>query len=270
MSLEKRQVALNKISQLKAQASDSPVFKQISLQSFTQDLNNRVQNPDGINQSHLNVCGAATFARFWLMTDPENFVQTAFDLYNTGKAQYKNVPLTAHMDMHNNATNLNTVDWLVASSLQNAGGLAGYSPVNEMGGLRGIALPTKVQEWMAALPNMTSESVSRAASIDAINNTIQSGGFVAFLVNVNALDNYFTNKSYRNEDLTFTQKIATMAHSVVGNHYVALNSEITAKEDGTLRFEVWTWGVSLEVIMPQSELAITITQTYLIRPTTLA
>lgn len=270
MSIEKRQIALEKVAQLKSQAANSPVFNKISLQDFVRDLTNRVQNPDGINQSHLNVCGAATFARFWLMTDPENFVKTAFELYQTGKAAYQNVELVAHADMYTNTTNLNIIDWLVSSSLQNAGGLAGYSPVNEMGGLRGIALPTKVHEWMKALPNMEAESISRCASLDLINNTVKNGGLVAFLVNVNALDNYFTSASYRNEDTTFTQKLATMAHSVVGNHYVALNSEMTAKEDGSVRFYVWTWGTSLEVVMPQSELTTTITQTFLIRQASLA
>ena len=266
MSIEKRQSALSTLSVLQAQTSDSTVFTKISLAEFVKDLAQRVQNPDGINQAHLNICGAATFIRFWLMTDPESYVKTAFDLYKNGKAQYKNIPLVAHVDMYANRTHLNLIDWLMASALQNAGGLVGYSPVNEMGGIRGIALPSKVQEWMAALPNMQVESVARAASVDTINSTLQQDGFVALLVNVNALDNYFTNASYRAEDKSFMDKMKTALNSVTGNHYVALNTPIAAKEDGSLRFEVWTWATSLEVVMPHTELSNCIAQTFLIRP----
>lgn len=246
-------------------SQNSPYFKHVGLKDFINDLKDRLQHPDYLNQSHLNVCGAATFCRFWIKADPENFVHTAHTLYQSGTAKYQNTTLTANTDMYEQTTSLNKIDWLMTASLQNAAGWLGYNPEKELGGVRGIALPGQVGKWLADLPNMSLEHKSTCPDTHTLNLAFSHNGAVAFLVNVNLLDNYFTDTTYRNTDDSFKNRMATFFNGITGNHYVALNSLITWQGD-QIRFEVWTWGTSLEVVMPIAQLSECITQVYMLRP----
>ncbi len=264
---EQQQRALQLVqdwAQTKAPAQ-SP-FAKVSVQEFVSDLLKRLNAPDEVNQSFLNVCGAATFKRFWIKSDPEGYAKTTLELFQNGKAQYRNVPLEVHTEMRTQSCPLNVADWLVTASLQNASGYLGYNPNAELGGVRGIALPHKVRFWLENLPLHACEHISGCTSTDVLNSVFQQGGAVAWLVNINHLDDYFTNAVYRNTDEGFTQKVTAFFGGLTGNHYIALNTPITPTADGKARFEVWTWGNSLEVIIPTSELHKCVTQTYLLRP----
>lgn len=262
---EKLDKAHSYIDYISQNSKPSPHFKNIGLLDFVNDLKDRLKSPDGLNQSHLNVCGAATFCRFWIKADPENFVHTAHSLYQSGTAQYQNTTLTANTSMYDQSTHLNKIDWLMTASLQNAAGWLGYNPEKELGGVRGIALPAQVGKWLADLPQMTLAQQSSVPDIHTLNTVFSNKGAVAFLVNVNLLDNYFTHPAYRNNDDSFKNKMTTFLNSLTGNHYIALNSLITWQGE-QIRFEVWTWGTSLEVIMPISQLSECITQVYMLSP----
>jgi hypothetical protein len=264
MDSDNRQKAEAALLQISHSGQESARFAQLPLADFVEAMRNRLKDPDGVNQSHLNVCGAATFLRFWLIQDPENFVKIAFELYLNGCAKYKNVELVAHEEMYQQATHLNKIDWLVAASLQNAGGFLGYNPESEMGGVRGIALPSQVAHWLGALPRMTLEQVSTMPSIDTINQVFSKNGAVALLVNINLLDDHFTNPAYRNTENNFKDKLTSFFGSIAGNHYIALNSVIS-REGDNFRFHVWTWGTSLEVLIPVDKIAAAINQFYLLR-----
>lgn len=264
MNSDSQQKALADLQQISDSGKESPIFNFLPLADFVQDMRSRLKDPNGVNQSHLNVCGAATFLRFWLIQAPENFVKTVFELYIHGRAKYKNVELVANAEMYQQQTHLNKIDWLTAASLQNAGGYLGYNPDSELGGLRGIALPSQVAHWLGALPRLTLEQVSTFPNIDTINQVFSQNGAVALLVNINLLDDYFTNPSYRNAENNLKDKLVSFFGSIAGNHYIALDSVIS-REGDNFRFHVWTWGISLEVLMPVDKVAACINQVYLLR-----
>jgi hypothetical protein len=265
MDVEKKKKAEGLIAAFEKEAKASPIFKHITYAEILLAIKVRLNNPDGVDQANLNVCGAATFSRFWLIQDPEGYTKAVIELYMKGKTTYNGIKIEANSKMKDQNTALNEVDWLLMASLQNSGGLLGYNPEKEMGGIRGIALPSKVLEWFEKLPNTETEKYSKDLDPAVINATYKGGGAVVFLINANVFDNYFTDQRYNSPDDTFMKKVATAFNGITGNHYVALNSPITKKGD-LLRLEIWTWGTSLEVVMSPKAFKSGVVKTYLVKP----
>lgn len=265
MDEEKKKKAETLIDDFQKEGKASPVFKHITYDEILAAIKVRLNNPDGVNQKNLNVCGAATFSRFWLIQDPAGYTKAVLELYMKGKTTYNGIKIEANSKMKDQDTTLNEVDWLLMSSLQNAGGLLGYNPEKEMGGLRGIALPGKMLDWFQKLPNTETEKYSKDLDPAEINATYKGRGAVVFLINANVFDNYFTDQRYNSPDDTFMKKAATAFNGITGNHYVALNSPIT-KQGDLLQLKIWTWGTSLEVLMSPKAFKSGVVKTYLIKP----
>ena len=265
-------ISENAMNQARAHISDfaptstSP-FTGISQSRFETDLLARLQYPNAWNQNELNVCGASTFGRVWLLHDTLGFVQSVMHLYYQGRVSYNGLLIEANEAMFAQTPNsyMNVVDWLIAASLQNSSGLLGYNPTMELGGLRGIALPYKVVEWFEKLPNIDLHTSSKDHDWLRMNTTLNSGGAVSWLVNINHLDDYFTDTAYRQEEQGFFGKAAAFLGSFTGNHYIGLDSRLQFEGDH-FKFKVWTWGTSLEVLIPPAELEKAITKSIFVLP----
>lgn len=247
------------------------VFLKITKAEFVQALKQRVADPKGVDQSQLNLCGAASFMVLWIERDPRGFTKAAIELFQKGKSKYKEIEIKANKAMFEKEEyephkySLQLVDWMMLSSLQNASGLLGYNPNKELGGIRGIGLPGKVLEWFKQLTGGEAKKYKKDFKPSALNKLYKEDHYILFLVNVNKLDDYFTDRRYQNPDDGFFKKLATFFNGITGNHYVVLNSPIR-KEGDDLVFDLWTWAENLEVRIPGRPFKKAIVQTFVVEP----
>lgn len=247
------------------------VFLKISKSEFVSALKQRVADPKGVDQSQLNLCGAASFMVLWIERDPRGFTKAAIEVFQTGKSMYKDIEIKANKAMFEREEfspqkyRLQLVDWMMLSSLQNASGLLGYNPDNELGGIRGIGLPGKVLEWFEKLSGGDAKKYKKDFKPSALNKLYRQDHYILFLINVNLMDNYFTDASYKNPDDGFFAKMATFFAGLTGNHYVVLNSPIR-KEGDELVFDLWTWAKNLEVRIPGRPFKKAVVQTFVVEP----
>ncbi len=252
---------------------DTPedVFLEISKAEFVEALKIRVSNPKDVDQNQLNLCGAASFMVLWIERDPRGFTRAAIELFQTGKSTYKDIKIKANKSMFENDEvrsgkySLQLVDWLVLSSLQNASGLLGYNPDKEMGGVRGIGLPGKVLKWFEKLSGGEAKKYKKDFKPSELNQLYKADNYILFLVNVNLLDDYFSDTRYQDPNDSFQQKKSAFFAGVTGNHYVVLNSPIR-KEGDDLVLDLWTWGRTLEVRIPPRAFQKTVVQTFVVAP----
>ncbi|MGH1338891.1 MAG: hypothetical protein ACRBFS_22435 [Aureispira sp.] len=247
------------------------VFLEITKGEFVYALKQRIADPTGVDQSQLNLCGAASFMVLWIERDPRGFAKAAIELFQTGKSTYKEVKIKANKSMFGKTEfepkkyNLQLIDWMMLSSLQNASGLLGYSPTKEMGGIRGIGLPGKVLKWFEKLSGGEVKKYRKDLKPSALNKLYREDHYILFLINVNRLYDYFTEIKMNNPKSGISKKMSNFFNGITGNHYVVLNSPIR-KEGEELVFDLWTWANSLEVRIPGRIFKKTVVQTFVVEP----
>lgn len=70
----------------------STAFPNVKPEDFVKNLNDRINNPDGLCQGeHSNFCGpSALMSQVFASTDPQGYVNFMLDLYQNGSATYNN------------------------------------------------------------------------------------------------------------------------------------------------------------------------------------
>ena len=253
------------------EATAEDVFLEITKGEFVYALKQRIANPKGVDQSQLNLCGAASFMVLWIERDPRGFAKAAIELFQTGKSTYKDIKIKANKSMFGKSEfepqkySLQLVDWMMLSSLQNASGLLGYSPTKEMGGIRGIGLPGKVLKWFEKLSGGEVKKYRKDLKPSELNKLYKEDHYILFLVNVNRLYDYFTSIKSSSSKGKVAKKMSNFFNGITGNHYVVLNSPIR-KEDDELVLDLWTWAKSLEVRIPGRIFKKTVVQTFVVEP----
>lgn len=259
------------ITAFEQEETSEDVFLKITKPEFVRALKERVADPKCVDQSQLNLCGAAAFMVLWIERDPRGFTKSTIEVFQTGKSTYKDIEIKANKAMYEKAEfepkkySLQLVDWMMLSSLQNASGLLGYNPNKELGGLRGIGLPSKVLKWFEKLSGGEAKKYRKDFKPSALNKLYKEDHYILFLINVNLMDNYFTNEARQNPDNGFFAKMATFFNGITGNHYVVLNSPIT-KQGDDLVFDLWTWADNVEVRIPVRPFNKAVVRTFVIAP----
>lgn len=253
------QAAKAVLSNFEQDNNSSSAFKNLDKGTLLQELRDRIDSPEDPDQDRLNLCGAATFTNVWLQRDPEGYAKAVIELYQTGKTTYNDIKIKANKKMFDQApSGTNVLDWLLLSSLQNAGGLLGYNPEKELGGLRGIALPGKMMKWFESLPDTETKKYRKDRTAAQLNVAIKAGSSVIFLVNMTAFDNYITDRKF--PDTKFDPSVVG---NLTGNHYIILASEVKMN-GGNLEFDIWTWATEYMVSIPEKAYKKAVKKTFVI------
>lgn len=259
------------IDQYAKETTEEDKFDKITKEEFIQALKERIKDPKGVDQSQLNLCGAASLVVMWIEREPQTFAQAAIELFQKGKAKYKDIKLKANKRMFKldnyepGKYALQLVDWLMLSSLQNAKGPFGYSPDKEMGGIRGIGFPKRVLSWFESLGG-EAKKYRRDLAVSELNQLYREDHYIVFLINVGLMDDYYANTYPANPNDTKKEKLSTFFSGITGDHYVVLNSSIETNSSGELVFDIWTWANNVGIEIPLKKFEKAVIQTFVVEP----
>jgi hypothetical protein len=130
-------------------------------------LRDLVNNPNGIDQDHLNLCGPAAFVRAWARRDPLAVARLGTDLYQEGKgiigtslpvepsqrlidADYTAIRTEYDSRPGNNSFMNNASSWMVLSSLRNSENIFPRFDGTAESQVSGITTPREIEKWMRA------------------------------------------------------------------------------------------------------------------------
>lgn len=96
------------------------VFFNINPANFLNDLQNRIEHPEGINQQHAAVCGPATFLYGMALKGPLRYSMFACNLFMLGSARLGNLNIVASADVRGAAPlhGISAADWVTLASLR--------------------------------------------------------------------------------------------------------------------------------------------------------
>ena len=115
--------ALARIREFKGGRSDWPHINRAQL---VEALEDRVMDPNLIDQAGQNVCGVVAMLRAWALDSPVDYVSLALDLYTRGTGQLKGGRLgaprwvTPSSELKSEAPpgGMNPADWLLSASIR--------------------------------------------------------------------------------------------------------------------------------------------------------
>jgi hypothetical protein len=236
-------------------------FHHFTVQEVEQGINDRIANPNLIDQGTTSLCGMAVVTYFYAKHKPNDYKQFVKSLHKNGEATsaagyHLKKDQTEHLwDYERNAkqgypndstrkTTIHPVDFMLLSSLRTQeNGALDYEPnrdhfvAGKKEELTGMSLPNEVEKLMRELigfksvVNKTNLAFSKPNFYDVVNyaqklqNYLASGYSVALLVNMGFL---------YNEKRAFS----------IPEHWVGLGSISVNQASKTITMQLFTWGES--------------------------
>jgi hypothetical protein len=234
-------------------------------------LDERILDPNKIDQRNTNVCGIAAFVRDWAEDDPIGYAWLGIYLYEAGwgrigkgsmlgqvvrpSSQLKNSPIPYQENYYNNghAREMNHADWIILASVRESfNSVMTYTGNDPLEMLSGMTLPSEVVKAFKA--------AGYTSVVDKTNWALGEG-----FDNVQEASSRFQNKEkvvlLINMRMLTDSTIDTEAVIATSNHWVGLLSPIQLKLVGkdyrVSGFDVFTWGEKRRVPQSGSDFAFT-------------
>jgi len=214
----------------------SSIWINIRRGDVARDLRTRIDSPNLVDSSLVNLCGPAAFFRNLDLDDPVSYVTAAIDLYDktTCSIGTLNVRTNTWLWTSSAPKGMTSVDWMMLASLRNSQNTAvRYESASD--GFAGITMPSGLSGWF------------------------QAAGYTSTINETNVL---FTKSEahIRRADMLYDHgykvclficakmlKAATHANrSFTPDHWVVLDSPITL-QSGNISCRVFSWGDSMPV-----------------------
>ena len=236
----RKEAAANRICDF-MKRKGSPFFPKLDRDIVGIDLLMRVANPGIIHQRAAGFCGIVSFL-FSLATDaPANYAQFAIDLFEKGRATFRNLEIKPSSDCRNYSPGqkMNQADWLTAASIRDSENLI-FDVEEVSDGFNSGTTTADVIKWLgrAGYTDIRYEDNmwwSRPGSdIGFLNNLFNKGYRIVLSINHKML------KAKQQKD---TSGFAT--------HLVVLTSEIKTIGNN-VSLEVFTWGQG-KYMVPQGD-----------------
>jgi hypothetical protein len=234
-------------------------------------LDERILEPNKIDQRNTNVCGIAAFVRDWAEDDPIGYAWLGISLYEAGwgrigkgsmlgkvvkpSSQLKNSPIPYQENYYTNghAREMNHADWIILASVRESfNSVMAYTANDPLEMLSGMTLPSEVVKAFKA-----------AGYTNVVDKTSWALG--EGFDNVQEASDRFKNKEkvvlLINMRMLKDDTIDTQAAVGTSNHWVGLQSPIELKLVGkdyrVSGFDVFTWGEKRRVPQAMSDFAFT-------------
>ena len=211
----------------------------------------RMEDPSRINQSLSSLCGPAALMFLVAKSRPSLYYRFVLDLYEFGKARLNGLEIAPSKGCRNfdPAGKIDPADWVALAGVRDSENtILPYSDTSDEAA--GITLPATLAGWLegAGFKNVYNETnlyltKSEKNFRDAARRK-RDGAEVCLLIDMKGIAAAPSTRG------VFRQ-IFTCA-----NHWVVLNSEVTFDTDGSVRFQVFTWGDGQYAVPPASRGAV--------------
>jgi hypothetical protein len=248
-------------------ASGKPgVWPLLDRTTVADDMLNRIDNPESVNQQPTSLCGPASIAHLLLLNDPVRYVNVVQSLFEEGRATLNGFEIESSQPLRESSppNMMAQVDWLLLGSLRDSANvLLSYTGPN-LGfeweeGLRGYTLPGAMSDWMKSvlectevedLPNLgcvLGYEWFRENVVQASGSAFAIGKYVVWLINADLLK-YEKSSSPWGRATSFATTASCQLSTP--DHWVVLKSEITAEGNDIFSFSVYTWGGTVQLRVP--------------------
>ena len=245
--------ALMEVDAFKAETVTSK-YDNISQTELISDLTARINDPEKIDQTSLNLCGPAAYCVLWAKHDPEGYAKAALELYKKGSYTYNGKTITANPETFDQTpiSGMSKVDWMMLAAIRHSeNAFYDYDPKND----RGKAAFTTHWEMTAWISNIVGIGENRDSSptIESVNSAINSGKTVVLLVDWGQISKDIAKKG--KEGSKKSGKPDSLINSWTGNHYIIMTKAITINGD-EITFEIWTWASRRSITLQKKYFAI--------------
>lgn len=235
----------------------------VSRTSMLDRLDLLIKNPKLIDQGAVNLCGPASFFRFWLARDPLAVATYAGVLFETGKASIRNFEVapssgslidgdyaTINNDWNNTRDPSTTAampaeaDWMLMGALREASNLLiDFKGLPSTLDPSAPTMPHEVESWFRA--SGLYATVKNEANLFFSKGldhalALQPGPFrdITLLIDAQLMDRL----SIRGTTSPPPAAVTAFYISIIPNHYVSLVSPIQELPGDKIRVQVWSWG----------------------------
>ena len=197
----------------------------------------RMEDPSKINQSFSSLCGPAALMFLVAKHRPSLYYRFVLDLYEFGKATLNGLEIAPSKGCRNfdPAGKIDPADWVALAGLRDSeNALLPYSDTADEAA--GITLPMTLAGWLegAGFKNVFNETnlylTKGEKNLRDAAQRKRDGAEVCLLIDMKGIAAAPSTRG------VFRQ-IFTCA-----NHWVVLNSDIAFPADGSLQFQVFSWG----------------------------
>ncbi|MBX9774839.1 MAG: hypothetical protein K2Y71_10560 [Xanthobacteraceae bacterium] len=196
-----------------------------------------IYDPDGVNQGANGLCGEAAFFHTWLTEDPFAVTQYATQLYNGGAAGIRGEDWVIPRESlrRQNFSNIRNplgdpkwgADWMMMSALRDANNwVIDYDGTDTDDWGEGSS-DGEVQRWLEATGLYRSVSIDGDRAFDKATKLDPISDLVWIACSGQMCDGQARSGGPAN------------------THWFVLKSPIRLKNDGTVDFRLWTWGIKV-------------------------
>lgn len=210
------------------------VFFNINPANFLNDLQDRIEHPEKINQQKAAVCGPATFLYGMALKGPLRYSMFACNLFMFGSARLGKLKIVASDDVRGAAPLhlMSAADWVTLASLRLDRNWFFKDPSNLKSCLSGVTLPQSLAKWFRKAGYRTSNSTNLLATKSWTNwqracNRFTNGEIVCLFINANMLKEH------------------PSTISTTPNHWVGLKLVRTVRNPVDVK--VFTYGISQQL-----------------------
>lgn len=199
-------------------------------------LKDRLNSPDHIDTSAVNLCGPGAFFRYLAYDDPVMYANAVINLFLTNSALLGKRKFTASYSLRiaTPASGMDTVDWVPLASLRDHENAAlNYDDAS--GGLSGLTMPIAIEKWFeeagySGVKNVTNLFFTKNLdNIKKADSLCASGHRVCLLIHSDMLTSVNQNNK-----------------SMFPNHWVGLSGPISVS-GGNISLKVHSWGAIMPV-----------------------
>ncbi len=220
--------ALQMIENFRNDSNTSSVWSKISKNDFLNDLATMIKNPESVNQANTNLCGVALPVKFAAENNPEELVNMALGLYQSGGY----FEINSNENLYNNkpTNGLNNAEYVIMTSLRNELNIGSYDPSSDSG-ISGMTYPSQFNKMMEnwfGFERTTSQNTSSGV-LGFIKSSIKAGDMTALLVNWDGLVGGTSQKKKQGSVIN------------VPTHYINIVN-YTDFGNGNIEIGIWHWG----------------------------
>jgi hypothetical protein len=225
--------ALYLVTQFERRSGGS-VWMHITRNDVAFDLRLRIDNPNMIDSSMVNLCGPAVFFRNLAIDDPVTYAKAGIDLYERSSCTIGSLTVSTDFYLWNSSAPrpMTGLDWMMLASLRNSENMmTRYQSASDV--FAAITRPSCLESWFRAAGYRSvideayiyrEKSIQNEAHIRRAEYLRSAGYKLCLFISSNMLKGASQNIG-----------------SWIPDHWVVVDTPITI-DGGNIRLDVFSWG----------------------------
>lgn len=227
-----------------------PGFPNLLSLNIAEELEDRVNDPESINQKDSSLCGAASVMFCWLRKRPDLYVQYVINVCETGVGKMGDLLVTpkAGCRYYNNKRPdgklaISAVDWIALAALRDSeNGHMRYDSADDQ--VAGITMPSKIAKWFKNIGYYVTGNETNLLFNKGFSALREAAAHLKYRESVclfiNA--NVISEAKDRGQNVTPNHWVVMMSEPMIDGQSIFTFPDAAGLDKKTINFKIFTWG----------------------------